>query len=224
MPLRQEEHRRDDHERAESPPPSAVADDRRHVVELEILDPPAILDGARRIEVDLVRRQGGTEQAHHEVEVDREAAADVVAGHESVRHPAPVRLQLDRHDGEDQQPEAEVAEDALEPRERQHPDGRDEHQTRQGDQQPVGQPREQLEADRNAPDLGRARHEVDDLRGDQRRKPRAETRALPYEVEHRAIRDGRDPSAHLRVDDDPDDPDRRRPTAAESQTSRRPGC
>ena len=123
---RQEERPGDDHQREGEEAAEAVADHRGHLVQAELLQAPAVLDRARRVEVDLVRRHRRAEQADDEVEVDRQAPAHVVARHEAVGDPPPVRVQLDRRDGEDEQAQAEVAEHALDPLEREHPRGADE--------------------------------------------------------------------------------------------------
>ena len=124
-----------------------------------------------------------------------------------MRDLVPVGVELDRGHREHEQAEAEIAEEPLEPAEGQHPRGHHEQEDRERDQQAVGQAREQLEADRDAAHLGGARHEVDDLGGDQRRQPRAEAGPLAHEVEDGPPGDRRDTAAHLRVDDDPDHPD-----------------
>jgi len=94
-------------------------------------------------------------------------------------------VQLDRRDGEDEQAKTAVAEDALDPVERRHPDDDREGHAGEEDQPAVGQPREQLQADRDAADLGRERHQVDDLRADEGHQSGAEAEALAHRVEHR---------------------------------------
>ena len=211
MPSGQEERPRDDHQREREEAAEAVADHRGDLVQAELLQAPAVLDRPRGVEVDLVRRHRRPEQADDEVEVHREAAADVRAGDETVGDPPPVRVQLDRRDREDEQAEAEVAEHPLDPLERERPGGDGQSHHGQRNQQSVRQAREELEADRHAAHLGRAGHQVDHLRGDEGRESRAEAGPLADEVEDRALGDRGHPPAHLRVDDDPGDADHDHP-------------
>ena len=100
------------------PTSESVADDRRYFVQAEILAAPAVFDDPRGVEVDLVGTHRGSEDADDKVKVDQQAAAGVRAGDEAVGDLAPVGVQLDRRDDEDQQTKAEIAEDALDPPER----------------------------------------------------------------------------------------------------------
>src|SRR6185437_12898743 len=103
-------------------------------------------------------------------------------GDEAVGDLAPVGTELDRRHDEDEQTEAEIAEESFDPFERQNPTNDDEAYHRERDQESIGEAGEKLEADGDAPDLGRARHEVDDLGGDQGRQSRAEAGALSNQV------------------------------------------
>ena len=147
--------------------------------------------------------------------------AGVRAGHEAVRDLVPAWMQLDRRDREDEQAEAEVAEQPLDPLERERPRGDDESDDPEQDQQPVREPGEKLQRDRDAADLGRAGHQVHHLGGDQRREPGAEARPLSHEIEHGPLGDRSDPAAHLRVDDHPHDADHDHPQ--ELKAERRTG-
>src|SRR5437763_1799271 len=75
------------------------------------------------------------------------------------------------------------------------------------DQPAVGEPRQQLQTDRDSSDLRGQRHQVDDLRADQRSEARPESEALAHCVEDRLAGDGRNAAAHLRVHDDARDSD-----------------
>src|SRR4051812_23300659 len=116
-------------------------------------------------------------------------------------------MQLDRCDREDEQAEASIAEDPLDPVERDRPDDERDDDDCDEDQPAVRETREEPEADRQAADLGRERHQVHDLGGDQRREAGREPHPFAYGVEHGLLRDRRDASAHLRVHDDADDAD-----------------
>ncbi len=213
---RQEDHRRQDHQRERQERAEAVADHRGDLVHPEVLRPPAVLHRARRVEVDLVRRERRTEQADDEVEV-HEPVGGRQARHEAVGDGAPVRMRLDRRDRDDEQAETAVAEHPLDPLEGQRPGEHEQPDHREQDQEAVGEAREQLQHDRDAADLGRAGQEVHDLRRDQRPEARAEADPLAHEVEDGTLRDGGHPSAHLRVHDDPDDADDDDPQQLEAE-------
>ena len=119
---------------------------------------------------------------------------------------APIGMELDRGDGEDEQAEAEVPEESLDPLEGQNPAADDECHDRERDQDAIREAGEELEADGDASDLRRARHQVHDLGCDEGRKSRAEAGPLPDEVEDGALGHRRDATAHLRIHDDPEDP------------------
>ena len=131
--------------------------------------------------------------------------------HEAVRDAAPVRVQLDRGDGEHQEAEADIAEEPLEPLERKHPGDDDDADHAEQDQVAVRQARHELQHDRDAADLRGARQQVHDLGGDEGPESRTEADALTHEVEDRALRDRGDAAAHLGVDDDPDHADHDHP-------------
>jgi hypothetical protein len=214
---RQEEHTGDDHQCEGEEAAKGVADDRRYLVQPEILEAPAVLDDPRGVEVDLVGSHRRTQQAYDEVEVDHQAAAGVRAGHEPVGDVSPVGMKLDRRDREDEQAKTEIAEDALDPPERQHPGADGKAEDRKRDQETVGKTGEELEADGYASDLGRAGHQVDDLGGDQGRESRTEAGPLTDKVEDRTLGDRRDAPAHLRIDDDPRDSDHDDPQQLEAK-------
>jgi hypothetical protein len=97
-----------------------------------------VLDDPRGVEVDLVGSHRRSQEADDEVEVDQQAAAGVGAGHEAAGDLAPVGVKLDRCDGEDEQAQAEIAEDTLDPPERQHPGTDGKAEDRERDQEPIG--------------------------------------------------------------------------------------
>jgi len=92
-----------------------------------------------------------------------------------------------------------------------HPDHDREGNNREHDQPPVRQAREELQRDRDPAELRRECHQVHDLRRDQRHHRALETDSLANGVEHGPARNSRDPAAHLRVDDDADQPDHDHP-------------
>ena len=123
--------------------------------------------------------------------------------HEAVSHSAPRWIQLHGCNCKHEHAEPAVAEDPLDPFERNEPDDEEEPHACDEDQQAVGKPREKLEADREAADLCGQRQQVDNLRRDQRCKPGLETDAFSNGVEDRFPGDRSDSAAHLRVHDDP---------------------
>jgi len=69
-------------------------------------------------------------------------------------------MQLDRGNRENEQAKPDVAEQPLDPLERQEPRDDDESDHREDDQVAIRQTRKQLEHDRNASDLGGAGHQI----------------------------------------------------------------
>jgi hypothetical protein len=130
-------------------------------------------------------------------------------------------MKLHTRDGEDEQAEPAVAEDPLDPFERDRPDDHSQRHDRNEDQPAVREARQEPHADGQAADLRGERHQVDDLCGDQRDEATAEADPLAYCVEHGLLRDRRDPAAHLGVDDDSDHSDDDDPE--ELVPERRPG-
>ena len=117
---------------------------------------------------------------------------------ETVADRPPDGVQLDRGDGEHEETQPAVSENALDPVERRHPDDNGERGARDQDEPPVGKPGEELRGQR---------HEVDDLCGDERHQTGLEAEPLSHGIEDRLARDRRDAAAHLRVRDDPDHAD-----------------
>ena len=85
---------------------------------------------------------------------------------EAVADLRPIGADLHRGDGEDEQAEAAVAEDALHPLELTDQSTTASADDRQHEQQPVREPGQKLQRDRDAADLGREREQVHDLGGD----------------------------------------------------------
>ena len=106
----------------ERTPPRRVPEDRVGAVQAEVLRRPAILDAARRVEVDLVRGQRRAEQADDEVAHTAASSCAPTCGTKPLPTCVPVRPELHGRDGEDEQAQAAVAEDPLEPLERRDPD------------------------------------------------------------------------------------------------------
>ena len=159
------------------------------------------------VEVDLVGRHRGAEQADREVGV---AAATLPVSACGTK-PCPTAPQSGRSliaaTTKHEQAEPAVAEHPLDPLERQDPDRHDEADDGDDDQHAVRTARSSSSTSADAADLGRERHQVDDLGRDQRPGPDREAHPLAHDVEHGALRDRGDPAAHLRVDDDPDHAD-----------------
>jgi len=143
---------------------------------------------------------------------------------EAVCHLDPIRAELHSGDREHEQAQPSVAEDALHPFEAHRPEHDRQCEDAEREEHTVRKAGEQLQRDRDAADLCGERQEVDDLRGDQRRQPGREACAFADRVEDRLPGDGGDATAHLGVDDDPDDADRDHPHQLVSQRSRRPRC
>ena len=128
-----------------------------------------------------------------------------------MRDRAPVRVELERSDDEDEQREAAVAEDPLDPLERHQPEDEPEREDGEDEQRPVGEAREKLERDRDAADLRRERQQVDELAGDERDQTDPEAEPLADRVEDRGLGHRGDAPAHLGVGDDPAHPEHDRP-------------
>ena len=79
------------------------------------------------------------------------------------------------------------------------------------DQPAVRKSREQLQCDCDAADLAGERHQIHDLRRDERAEGGLEPDPLADRVEDRLARRRGHTPAHLRVDDDPEDADRDHP-------------
>ena len=172
---RQEQLGGDGHQRDRERAAERVAERRGDAVRAQILDGPAVLDGAGGVEVHLVRRHRGAQQADDEVRVDGVGRA-LDGRHGAVQRGTPVGPEVDRRDQEDQHRRGRRSRSLLDHAERHRPRDDDERRDRDDDQhavRPVGQ---QLQHDRDAAHLRRARHQVHDLRGDQRRRGRRRTR------------------------------------------------
>ena len=208
--MAEEDRGADDHQRDRERAAEPVAEDRVRAVHADVLRPPALFDAARGVEVDLVGRHRGAEQADDEVQVERRVVLGDVRD-EAASDLRPVRADLHRGDHEDEHAQPAVPERPLDPLERRHPD---DHRQRDGgeqDQPAIGEAGEELERDRDTADLAGERHQVDDLGRDERTERCLEADPLAHRVEDGLARHGGDAPAHLRVDDDPDDADRDHP-------------
>ena len=131
---------------------------------------------------------------------------------------APVRVRLDRRDGEHEQAEAAVAEHALEPLERQRPGDHERARSRASRiSTRYGRPESSCSTIAMPPTSAAhvSRFTISEAISVPR--PALKPDALAHEVEDGTLRDRRDAAAHLRVDDDPDDTDHDDPHQLEAE-------
>ena len=135
---------------------------------------PLLLDGAARVEVDLVGHQRRSDQPDHEVPVDARAAG---LGNEALPDLRPVRIELDRSRQVDEQGETEVAEDPLDAAERQEVDGGRHRHQRDQDEEANADVEEVVEDEPEPAELrGKGQHREEERR-DQRERSTAAGRS-----------------------------------------------
>ena len=111
---------------------------------------------------------------------------------------------MDRDRGRrvDQHQKADEAEQPLDPFERQHPDGDDQHHDGKRRPTEIRSASKHLEHKGNPADLGRAGDQANDDRGGQGQKADGQAQPLAHESKDRLLGDGRHSPAHLAEDDD----------------------
>ena len=129
-----------------------------------------------------------------------------------MRDGAPVGMELDRRDHEHEQAQPAVAEDALDPPERHQPEHeREPRRPRARAAARYESPTSSCSAIAMPPISAASVSRLTSCAADQRDEPDREAEPLAHDVEDGLLRDGRDPAAHLGVDDDPADAEHDRP-------------
>ena len=183
---------------------------------------PLLLDGPRGEEEDLVRRHRRAEQRDGEVPVrERVAGCRIPRLLRLAAELAPVGLQQEQGDDEDDEREPEEARDVLHGAELRAPDHDPDGEQRDGDPQSRPDPGSELQGERDAADLGREGEQVDEEGGAEVREPDPGPEPLADDLEGRAAADRGHPPGHVGVDADAGDADDARPTRAPARTASR---
>ena len=199
-------------------PPSGKPDHHVEPRRPEILPRPMLLDRARGEEEDLVGCHRRAEERDREVPVRRRGFALRYRRRGGLVHQvAPVRVQREHTDGEDDQAQPEQAGDVLHDREFHPPDHHPHRERRDGYPHHSSDVGRQLQCQCDTADLGGQRHQVDEERCRQVRRGGAWAESFPDDLERGPTADGGHSAGHVGVEADAEHADRHDPRQRETE-------